>query len=263
MLNKIPDTIKKFIKGKKYSLDNIGKSTSKVIIFDDIVLKINKVTNQSKQNIEMMNWLGKKIPVPKVIYYEIVDGYEYLLMSKIEGQMACSEHFLENPTELLKILSDALKMLWKADISDCPKNRTIEKELEEAKYRIANNLVDLADCDPETFGDNGFVNPQELLNWLNDNKPNYEPVLSHGDFCLPNIFIKNNEISGFIDLGDAGIGDKYRDIALCYRSLRNNFNGTYGGKVYPDFTPDKLFEYLEIDPDYDKIRFYLLLDELF
>ena len=60
MLNKIPDTIKKFIKGKKYSLDNIGKSTSKVIIFDDIVLKINKVTNQSKQNIEMMNWLGKK-----------------------------------------------------------------------------------------------------------------------------------------------------------------------------------------------------------
>ena len=64
-------------------------------------------------------------------------------------------------------------------------------------------------------------------------------------------------------LGDTGIGDKWRDIALCYRSLKHNFDGSYGGKVYPDFDPDMLFEALEIEPDWEKLRYYILLDELF
>ena len=96
-----------------------------------------------------------------------------------------------------------------------------------------------------------------------ENKPSYEPVLSHGDFCLPNIYLDNGIISGFIDLGDAGIGDKWRDIALCYRSLKHNAEGAYGGKVYPDTDPMQLFKKLQIEPDWDKIRFYLLMDELF
>lgn len=177
--------------------------------------------------------------------------------------MSCDEYFLENPNELLKLLANALKMLWKIDVSTCPRVRDLQTEINEARYRVENNLVDLEDVEPDTFGENGFKNPNELLKWLEENTPEYEPVFSHGDFCLPNILIENNEISGFIDLGDAGIGDKWRDIALCYRSLKHNFDGTYGGKVYPNFDPDLLFTYLEIEPNYKKIKYYLLLDELF
>jgi Aminoglycoside phosphotransferase len=71
------------------------------------------------------------------------------------------------------------------------------------------------------------------------------------------------KLSGLIDVGDTGEGDKWKDIALCYRSLKHNFDGTYGGKVYPDFNPDKLFEALGIEPDWDKIKYFILLDELF
>ena len=103
-----------------------------------------------------------------------------------------------------------------------------------------------------------------MLKWLKENQPkNFEPVLSHGDFCLPNVFFQNNEFSGLIDLGETGVADKYQDIALCYRSLKHNFGGVYGGKVYKDFNPDLLFEKLEITPDWEKIRYYTLLDELF
>lgn len=104
---------------------------------------------------------------------------------------------------------------------------------------------------------------QELLEWLEKNRPEFDPVLSHGDFCLPNVFVENGTISGFIDLGDSGIGDKWRDIALCYRSLKHNFDGTFGGKVYPDFDPEMLFDALGIEPDREKLRYYILLDELF
>ena len=60
-----------------------------------------------------------------------------------------------------------------------------------------------------------------------------------------------------------GIADKWQDIALCYRSLLHNFSGKYGGKVYEGFSPELLFEKLGIEPDWEKIRYYILLDELF
>ncbi len=91
----------------------------------------------------------------------------------------------------------------------------------------------------------------------------YEPVFSHGDFCLPNIFLEDGQVAGFIDLGDASVSDKWRDIALCYRSLKHNFDGSYGGKVYEGFNPDILFEKLGIEPDWEKIKYHILLDELF
>ena len=80
---------------------------------------------------------------------------------------------------------------------------------------------------------------------------------------MPNIFLGDGQVSGFIDLSRAGAGDKWNDIALCYRSLKHNFSGMYGGKIYEDFNADKLFETLGIEPDWEKIKYFLLLDELF
>lgn len=97
--------------------------------------------------------------------------------------------------------------------------------------------------------------------------PEEDPVFSHGDYCLPNLFLKEGKVSGYMDLGRSGIADRYQDIALCYRSLKHNYSGRYGGKVYtqlnPDFRPESLFEELGIEPDWEKIRYYILLDELF
>lgn len=260
----IPDNIKKLIEGKPYTSDDIGMSGSKIMVFDDSVLKIVNYQRENEDGVvQMMRWLDGKISVPKVIAYEKDDEYQYLLMSKVPGKMSCDEYYLEHPKELLALLAEALKMLWNVDISNCPRNRNIDAELKEAKYRVDNNLVDLDNVEPTTFGEGGFENPRALLKWLEGNRPNYEPVLSHGDFCLPNIFIEDGKISGFIDLGDTGIGDKWRDIALCYRSLKHNFDGTFGGKVYADFNPDMLFEALGIEADWEKLKFYILLDELF
>ena len=259
----LPGSIFKLVDGKSYETDNIGMSGSKILIFDDSVLKVVPFCEKNDETIRMMKWLEEKLPVPKVIACEKDEEYQYLLMSKIPGKMSCDEYYMEHPKELLDILAKALKMLWSVDISDCPRNRNIEVELSEARYRVENNLVDMDNVEPTTFGKDGFENPQALLDWLYENKPNYEPVLSHGDFCLPNIFIEDKQVSGFIDLGDTGIGDKWRDIALCYRSLKHNFDGSFGGKVYPDFDPDMLFDALGIEPDREKLRFYILLDELF
>lgn len=110
--------------------------------------------------------------------------------------------------------------------------------------------------------EDGFRNPAELLSWLEANRPEEEPVLSHGDLCLPIVFFKDGEISCLIDLGNAGIADKWQDLALCYRSLKHNANGSYG-KIYPGIHEDDLFKLLGIEPDQEKLLYYILLDELF
>ena len=49
------------------------------------------------------------------------------------------------------------------------------------------------------------------------------------------------------------MGDKYRDIALCVRELSE----------YDNYYTDLFFEHLGLVPDYEKIKYYILLDELF
>lgn len=267
-INKLPNSIKNLIDNKPYTTDSVGKSGSGVFVFDDYVLKIvdahdKLIRKHNETSVQVMCWLDGKLPVPKVLAYEADADFQYLLMSRISGKMSCDEYYLEHPRELCRLLAQTFRMLWSVDLTGCPRERTIENELEEAKYRVENNLVDLDDAEPDTFGEDGFENPRALLAWLQSHKPEYEPVLSHGDFCLPNIFLKDDQVSGFIDLGAAGIGDKWRDIALCHRSLRHNCDGTFGGKIYPDVNPDLLLEELGIEPNNEKIRYYILLDELF
>lgn len=259
----IPSNINEIIKDKPYLIDVIGMSNSKVICFDDMVLKIEKQQGESDNEHLMMAWLADKLPVPKILCSEKENGINYLLMSRIKGKMACSTEILENPIHLVKVLADGIRMLWRVDVSKCPCNNSLDNKLRLAEIRVRNNLCDMENAESTTYGVNGFENPEELLQWLKENRPDEELVFSHGDFCLPNIIIKEDKINGFIDLGCSGIADKYQDIALCYRSLQHNCDGKYGGGVYEGFDATILFEELNIVPDWNKIKFYILLDELF
>lgn len=73
-------------------------------------------------------------------------------------------------------------------------------------------------------------------------------TLIHGDFCLPNILVNDGKISGFIDLGDSGIGDPWRDYAWCIWSLRYNLK--------TDAYTGLLLEKLSIEFDQEKFDRY-------
>lgn len=258
----LPDKIKKLINEEKYSIDDVGMSDSMVIIFHDKILKIQTISEEAENEYHVMEWLQDKLPVPRVLGYERDDRKTYLLMTKVPGEMSCADRYMNDPELLTSMLAEGLQMLWKVDISSCPYTWKLEKKLQMAKHTVENNLVDMDDVEPDTFGENGFKDPKNLLEWLNSHKPEENPVLCHGDFCLPNIFLANGKVSGYIDLGKTGVADKWQDIALCYRSLLHNFDGKYTGKKYQGFHADLLFEKLEIEPEWDKIRYYILLDEL-
>ncbi|MBS1412292.1 MAG: aminoglycoside 3'-phosphotransferase [Christensenellaceae bacterium] len=259
----IPPSIKKHIFDKKYRVDEIGKSGSSVLCFDNMVLKIEKQSEEADNEMSMLKWLYGRLPVPEIIEFERNGGFNYLLMSRLEGEMACSETCLNKPEILLRALADGLKMLWNTDISFCPYMNNLDNKLRLARRRVEEGLCDTEDVEEGTYGPGGFKNPEELLQWLMDNMPEEHMVFSHGDYCLPNIFIKDGHINGFIDLGKSGAADIYQDIALCLRSLKSNYSGAYGGINRGAVKEDLFFKELDITPDWDKIRYYILLDELF
>ena len=259
----MPDSIKNALEGLTYEIDSVGMSGSSILLFADRVLKIQEDSAEARNEAQAMQWLAGRLATPKVLAHEYKDGKSYLLMTRAAGRMACDRQYMKNPENLTELLAHALRQLWRIDISDCPLDQRLDRKLEAARFNVENNLVDTENVEPETFGPNGFENPGALLQWLTTHRPTEEPVLSHGDFCLPNIFIEKSGEFNFIDLGRTGVSDKWQDIALCYRSLKHNYAGEYGGEEYPEFDPQILFNKLGLEPDWEKIRYYTLLDELF
>lgn len=63
---------------------------------------------------------------------------------------------------------------------------------------------------PDSFG---YKNAAEAYAALNDGRGELKcDVLLHGDYCLPNIMLDNWNFSGFIDLGNGGVGDRHIDV---------------------------------------------------
>ncbi len=247
--------------------DTVGLSDSTVMLFDDAVLKIEPLSKKGSADtgmanaVKMMTWLKGKLPVPEVRCYEEENGYGYLIMSRIKGEMACSACYLDHTELLLPALAEGMELLWQVDTAHCPTVFTLEAELSRLKENLESGSYPAAQRIFEPFESEkvAFDTPERLIQWLSDNKPDWEPVLCHGDLCLPNIFLQNGRVSGFIDLGGCGVADKWLDLADLWQSLRRNLDGSFGGKVYAGFDPDTLFDALHLRPDMEKLRYMLLL----
>ena len=58
-----------------------------------------------------------------------------------------------------------------------------------------------------------------------------DEVLVHGDYCLPNVLFDADR-RHFLDVGGAGVGDRYVDIVAVIWSLRHNFGkGSVGTQL--------------------------------
>jgi kanamycin kinase/aminoglycoside 3'-phosphotransferase-3 len=207
-------------------------------------------------------WLAGKLPVPEVVAWHEDTENAYLLMTAANGHMSCENgdyDAISPPMETtVKLLADGLKLLQTVDISDCPFENRLTQKLEEALYNIEHNLVDMDDFEEG----NDFDTPLKLYQWLLAHQPAEELVFAHGDYCLPNVFIDGEHITGFIDVGNAGVADKWQDIALCVRSLGYNLFLDGREREKEKYTA-LLFDSLGFPPAWEKINYYILLDELF
>lgn len=259
----LPEKIFEIEQNKPYRVLTIGLSGAEVREYDDFVLKIQPRTVKSQNEATFMKFLENRTLAPKLLAYETQDGCDYILMSKLNGKMLCDDAYLQNQRQLLEFAGNAMHALYGLPVDECPCNMSLAVKLRLAEHNVVNNLVDLDMVNPDTFGKKGrFLNPEKLLAWLYDNKPREDLSVTHGDFCLPNILVCDAQVA-LIDFPYGGVADRYCDIALLYRSVRDNLQGEYGGRNYGALDEKMFFDVLGVACDYEKIDYYILLDELF
>ncbi|MDQ6787924.1 MAG: aminoglycoside 3'-phosphotransferase [Acidobacteriota bacterium] len=254
---KLPASIAEAISGYKRQRNFTGMATWRVFRLekansDTLYLKIAVCADSELHREKLrLEWLDGKLPVPKVKLFDSDGKRDYLLISEIEGFPSSHNCYKAEPEKVIQQLADGLKMIRAVPTDDCPFDAALDKKIEFARFRIEQNLIDETDFDDERQG----RNLADLFCEVLTTRPETEDlVFTHGDFCLPNIILKNNRLSGFIDWGRAGVTDRYQDIALLSRSVADNF-----GEQWQPF----LFKTLGVEPDLEKIKFYKLLDEFF
>ena len=95
---------------------------------------------------------------------------------------------------------------------------------------------------------------QEALKELEAKMPVSEDVvLCHGDYCLPNVLIKAGRVSGYVDLGELGLADRWWDLAVATWSLTWNLGPGW---------EDLFLERYGIDADPERIGYFRLLYDL-
>lgn len=227
----------------------IGESNAQVYQSNELILKIQLKSNRGnlfdeKSRIE---WLKGKVSVPEIVDYETDDIYEYLIMTRLSGKDAAQTKWLNDPNKLVRQLGRALRHLHDhVNIIDCPFDMRLTKKLEEIAYRLKTGIL----VDPDKLID-------KTLTELIATAPEEDLVFTHGDYCLPNIIIDEelSNVVGFVDLGRAGIADRYYDLALCLGSIQYNIGDGYTQvflNAYGLFTTW----------DQNKIDFYQKLEDL-
>lgn len=258
----IPASIKRHIGFRKGMLDKIGCSEAQVLMFDDLVLKIQPESNAAGNEHQMTRWLQGRMPVPQIVEEAHVDGFRYLLMTRMPGCNLCGDAILDDQELLAELMAEGLRQMWAVDISTCPADRSTDQIFREIEEGIRNGSITMDTArQEETYGPSGFASPAQLFDWLVKHRPDEQLVLSHGDYCLPNVMTDGKAFTGLIDLGYSGIADKWVDIEKGLWSMWANTTGIFGGKRR-EFDRKYLFQALNMQPDDDKLRFYSLLSEL-
>ena len=244
--------------------EDIGRSGAMVIDYGDRFLKVQEECNVAANEYHMLRWMQGRVPVPRIIAAAQQDGRRWLVSSRMPGQYLCTEALLDDQPRLAALCAEALRTLWSADTATCPTRRTLDEKFREIDEGLRGGWITAEQAgDPAIYDESrgGFASPAALFDYLVKHRPEEELVLSHGDLCLPNIFADEHGLTGFIDVGLAGVADKWVDIEKCLWSMWANTTGFFGGKQRP-FDRQLLFDALGMQPDEEKLRYYGLLDAL-
>lgn len=254
----LPPSIARTVADLPCETDHIGMSSHTVLLYPDLVLKIGPRDWETDNELTMLRFLHGKLPCPEVIAYEEEADQRYLLTTRVPGRMLCDPNEMMPLHRTAERIAEALHLLWSVPVSACPSDMGLDRKLRLIEEDIDHSTT--ANAEPKTYAPGGFASPEALLHYLKDNRPEENKIVTHGDLCLPNILVTPSGALGFVDLGRSGLADPWCDIALGYRSLKHNCNGIHGS--YPGWTESLLFDTLGIPRDEERLRYYLLLDEL-
>ena len=165
---------------------------------------------------------------------------DWLLTARVQGEDCTHAMYLGDPIRLCDLLAERLRALHELDHADCPVQNRMESYFSMVEQNYRAGAFDLS------YAVGYWKNPKasQLFEALEKNQSLFKSdTLLHGDYCLPNIMLKNWKFSGFIDLGNGGVGDRHVD--LFWGAWTLNFNlktDAYRDRFFDAYGRDRVDE---------------------
>ncbi len=187
---------------------------------------------------DRIRWLSTVIDdiaplLPNVLSYEqttdhpAVGTWAYLVTSSVPGK-ALHHEMKETPIRVARLFGRALRWLHDRAQGDGLPPRTIDKLLEEAHHRLGSGMV--GSSYRSAWSERSLK--KSLAKLTKRPLANDAVVVSHFDFCLPNVLAGLDDRVGLIDVGGLSLADRHLDLATGIRSLRHNGGRDDAVKVF-------------------------------
>lgn len=216
-------------------------------------LKVKDATDpvSLRREAEAMRWTGRVLRVPTVVEADGRDGVDWLITDAMLGQSAIADEWRAHPDWLVPIVARGLRAFHDAlPIDDCPFRLTIPDAIAQCRLRLDRGVESFDDLHEEhqPLGLEGAY--AELVRYAPASE---DLVVCHGDYCFPNVFIEDGLVTGYVDLGELNVADRWWDIAVGMWSTTWNVGPGYEAIFASAYG---------IDVDDDRLRFYRLLYDL-
>lgn len=261
MKNKFPESIQKFIGQNKLHKNKVGQSPADVYSFskngDTFFLKISEIIYASTtysvlREAKVLDWINGKLNVPELVLMDSNIHYEFMISKAIQAKPIAALTQYDDQ-QILEIYQQALQQLQSIDITNCPFHSDIKTRIHETEFLLKHELIDDIDWDEVDIDIwDEFKSYSELLENLKQTRFIEDLVFSHGDITDTNIFLDDNSQIYFLDLGRAGIADRFVDIAFIERSLREDCSEQIAQTFLNKLPQDDIF----------KRDYFLKLDEI-
>ena len=185
---------------------------------------------------DMAKYFHEKGYSPEVLAY-VSEERDFMLTARVQGEDMTFRKYLDEPKRLCELSASLLRELHETDFSLCPVKNHTARYLETARKNRENGIFDL------TFAPE-FGTEDEAYSYLTANAHRLKnEVLLHGDYCLPNVMLDDWRFSGFIDIGNGGVGDRHVDLYWGAWTLRFNLGtDAYRARFFDAYGRDKVEE---------------------
>ncbi|MGN5375275.1 APH(3')-I family aminoglycoside O-phosphotransferase [Sphingomonas hankookensis] len=260
----VPAGLADAVRGYRWARDGVGESGAAVHrLFGrtdapDLFLKQGEgaVADEIAAEMVRMRWLGAQLSVPAVpppVAFVAMPHAAWLLTRAVAGETAWQvlDRAPAQGAAVVDALVRFLLRLHAIPVTACPFDAGHAHRLYLARARIDAGSVDEADFDDERAG----WSAERVWQALEAHLPlTVDPVVTHGDFSLDNLLLRDGEVVGCIDLARVGIADRYQDLAILAKCL-GEFDEALVARMFR--------AYGIATPDRSRMTFHLLLDELF
>lgn len=256
----LPRSLADVVAGYAAIPNKIGQSGGVVHRFDapdrpSLFLKhgTGRVAADIADEYARLRWLQGRWQVPAIVSYAETDEGAWLLTTALPGRAAYGwlQDYPDRRRDAVRAIIAFLREMHAEPIATCPFNAGLPLRMADAAANVAAGRIDLDELDPEREGwsaEQLWVHLQQLSAIVTD------PVVTHGDFSLDNIFLDaDGAVTGCLDVGRVGVADRYQDLAILWNSLRE-FDPALAEAMFADYG---------VAPDRWKIELHLVLDEFF